>query len=107
MLANEASRLTRTMKVVVSLCAGSLMFVGGIAPPASAANQDQGDGLDNVQIGDITIQDVAIAAVVDVTANVCDVAEAQVVALATQVDQTNKSRTLCRTEEGPVRIRQN
>src|SRR3954454_24583946 len=60
-------------KSIVTLFAGAAM-VTAVAAPASAAGPQNQDGLVNVAVGDVTIlQDVNVAAVVGVAANVCDV----------------------------------
>jgi hypothetical protein len=101
--------MVRRMKMAVaSLAAGGTLLVGGFAGPAEAANQDQGDALVNVQIGDITVQDVNVAVAADIIVQACDLVDANAALLLVQdVDQTNKSQTVCKTDSGPVRIRQN
>ena len=74
---------------------GSLLLAGGaLAGPASAANQRQ-DGLVNVAIGDITIQDVNVGVAATIAAQVCGINVGPVQLLARQVDATNVSRTVC------------
>ena len=58
--------LTRTKKLGASLCATALLSVG-LASPAAA----QQTGLVNVQIGDITIEDVNVVAAANIVAGVC------------------------------------
>jgi len=77
------------------------MLVGATAP---AMAQEQ-DGLVNVMIGDITIEDVNIGVAAQVAANVCGVKVGPVAVLARQVDRSGKTRTVCET--GDVRLTQN
>jgi hypothetical protein len=64
-----------------------------IAAPASA--QQQQDGLINVAIGDITLEDVNIGVAALVAAQVCGVQVGPVVLLAQRVDATSQQRTVC------------
>jgi hypothetical protein len=92
-------------KAIVTLFAGTAL-AAGIATPASAQPQD---GLVNVVVGDITIaEDVNVAAVVDVVAQVCAVVPVNITALATQVDNSSRTALVCLQEDGDkVRIVQN
>ena len=92
--------ISRAKKLIVSLCAAG-MLVGATAP---AMAQEQ-DGLVNVMIGDITIEDVNIGVAAQVAANVCGVKVGPVAVLARQVDRSGKTRTVCET--GDVRLTQN
>jgi hypothetical protein len=78
----------------------------GVAAPAGAANQNQ-DGLVNVAIGDITVEDVNVGIAALVAANVCGVQVGPVVLLAQRVDATSTQRTVCTTETGDVVLTQN
>jgi hypothetical protein len=50
----------------------------------------------NVNIGDITIlEDVAVGVAANVAANICGVTVQQVNVLATEVDQTGETDTVC------------
>ena len=94
-------------KSVATLFAGTIIAVG-IASPASA--QTRQDGLVNVNVGDITIlEDVNIAAAVDAAVQLCDAVDVgNVTLLATQTDNTSRSTTVCRLEDGDkVRFTQN
>ncbi len=92
--------ISRSKKLIVSLCAAG-MLVGATAP---AMAQEQ-DGLVNVMIGDITIEDVNIGVAAQVAANVCGVKVGPVAVLARQVDRSGETRTVCET--GDVRLTQN
>ncbi len=58
--------------------AASAMLAGPMmATPSDtfAANQKQGDGLVNVQVGDITLQNVSALVAAQVIANLCDLVD--------------------------------
>jgi hypothetical protein len=89
---------------------GALAF----AAPSAAEAQTKQDGLVNVSVGDVTIlQDVNIAAAVDVVAQICGIdldvlANVQLLtAAATLVDNRSRNYTVCRAEDGKVQITQN
>jgi hypothetical protein len=87
-----------------TLIGGSLLFTGGLGV-ASAAPVNIGDGLVNVQVGNVTVaKDVTVDAAVPVAANVCGVTVQNVDVLASQVDQTGQPATVCTTPTGPVTI---
>jgi hypothetical protein len=93
-------------KLVALMCSTAL-FGGAVAAPAAVAKQ-KADGLVNVQIGDITIEDVNIALAVQLAANACDLVDVENVAvLAEETDQTSRSSTVCKTEDGKVKFLQN
>ena len=84
-----------------------------VGTPNAAQAQKQ-DGLVNVSIGDVTVlQDVNIAAAVDLVAQVCGIdldvlANVQLLtAAATLVDNTSRQYTVCRSDQGKVKITQN
>jgi hypothetical protein len=72
-------------RAFATLTATALLVVGA-AGPASA--QTQQNGLVNVAVGDITVQDVNVGVAANIVAAVCGVAVGPVVVLATQVDRT-------------------
>jgi hypothetical protein len=87
-------------------------MASAVAAPASAATKQ--DGLVNVNVGDVTVlQDVNVAAAVDVVAQLCGIdltvpINAAVLGAAAQrVDDTSRSATVCRTEDGKVKFTQN
>jgi len=84
-------------KSIATLFAGTVLAVG-IASPASAQTQD---GLVNVMVGDVVVQDaVDIGVAAQVAANICNVKVGPVAVLATVVDRTgNDSRTICMTNQ--------
>lgn len=96
-------------KVGASLAlTGSLLLTGGaLAGPASAANQAQ-DGLVNVAVGDVSVLNNArIGVAANVVAQICGLKVGPVAVLATQVDVTGQSATVCNAPSGPVVISQN
>ncbi len=98
---------TAIVRVAGGVFAGSLLLTGAVALPAQAATQTA-DGLVNVQIGDITIQDVNVAVAAQVVATACDLVDVTNVAiLVSQVDQTSRKETFCKTEAGKVTVKQN
>jgi hypothetical protein len=91
--------------IVALVVAGALSV--GLAGPAAAQVQI-GDGLVNVQIGDITIlEDVRVGVAAQIAAEICGVKVGPVVLLATDVDVNGDRETICKTAQGPVRIVQN
>jgi hypothetical protein len=98
------SLITRARKVLVTLFA-SAMLVGGAAAPAIA--QVQQDGLVNVSIGDITIEDVNVGIAALVAATVCEVQVGPVAVLGVAVDRSGDSTTICETDAGDVVLSQN
>jgi hypothetical protein len=96
--------MLRTKRIVASVCATAALVASVGAAPA-AAQQTQ-NGLVNVAIGDITIQDVNVGVAAQIAANVCGVNVGPVAVLATQVDATNTQRTVCSTPTGDVVLTQ-
>ena len=79
-----------------------------------AVAQTKQDGLVNVAVGDVTIlEDVNIAAAVDVVAQLCGIdldvlANVQLLTTAaTLVDNRSRNYTVCRSDDGKVQITQN
>ena len=99
----SARLVTRWKRVIATFCATVLASLA-IAAPASA--QQQQNGLVNVMIGDITIQDVNVGVAALIAAQVCGVQVGPVVVLATQVDATSQQRTVCELETGNVVLTQ-
>ncbi len=92
-------------KTIVTLFAGAAVMAG-TAAPAHAANQNQ-DGLVNVTIGDITIQDVNIGVAAQIAAQVCGVKVGPVAVLGVAVDRSGAMRTVCQSDQGDVVLTQN
>jgi hypothetical protein len=97
---------TSTKKLAASLLLGTAIFV---APVSSVAAQTTvGDGLVNVAVGDITIEDaVDVGVAAQIAANICGVKVGPVAVLGRAVDRTGDARTVCTTDQGPVRITNN
>jgi hypothetical protein len=90
-------------KALFPVVAGAALVIGA-AGPASASTQI-GDGLVNVQVGDITIEDaVDVGVAAEVAANVCGVEVGPVAVLGTAVDADGAPRTVCTTDQGPIEI---
>jgi hypothetical protein len=100
--------ITRTKRVGATLLAASLLATGVVVPTAAAARQTQ-DGLVNVAIGDITIQDINVAVAAQVVATACDLVDASAaVGIIAAVDSGDvRSYTFCRTDAGQVKVTQN
>jgi hypothetical protein len=67
------------------------LLVVGVAGPAAA--QPRQNGLVNVAVGDITVQDVNVGVAANIVAAVCGVAVGPVAVLATQVDRSGLTQT--------------
>ena len=94
-------------RAIVSVFAAGIAMAG-FAAPASAAEQTQGDGLIQVQVGDITITDaVDIGVAAQIAANICDVKVGPVAVLGVAVDRSGGDRTVCTTDQGDVTLTQN
>jgi hypothetical protein len=88
-------------RVLAALCASSLLALG-VAGPAGAQDQN---GLVNVAIGDVNIlNNVDIGVAAQVAANICGVKVGPVAVLGTAVDRSGNARTVCTTDQGPIRI---
>ena len=96
---------TRTKHLGVTLFASAVLLAGVAAPSASAANQQQ-NGLVNVAIGDVTVQDINIGVAAQIAANVCGLHVGPVAVLATVVDRTGDARTVCTTGDQAIRLLQ-
>jgi uncharacterized protein with ACT and thioredoxin-like domain len=103
--------MTLTKKITGALLGGAMTMAVAVGPAEAQTRQD---GLVNVSVGDVTIlQDVNIAAAVDVVAQLCGIdldvlANVTILsAAATAVDNTSRNSTVCRTEDGKVRFTQN
>lgn len=81
-----------TVKRALGTLSATALLVVGTAGPAAAARQQQ-NGLVNVAVGDITVQDVNVGVAANVVAAVCGVAVGPVVLLATQVDRTGLTQS--------------
>ena len=94
-------------KALVSVFASGVVMAGATAP-AHAAEQTQGDGLIQVQVGDVTLNDVVdIGVAAQVAANLCGVKVGPVAVLGAAVDRSGGDRTVCTTDQGDVTLIQN
>ncbi|GKV74470.1 hypothetical protein [Pseudarthrobacter sp. NCCP-2145] len=95
------------LKKATAVAAGSLFLLGAVAAPSQAKNNTTiNDGLVNVTVGDVTVEDaVDVNVAASVVATLCDVADIGAIAvLGEAVDASGKKETICRTDAGPVRI---
>ena len=93
-------------KLVAVMCSTALVG-GAVAAPVATAQQ-RADGLVNVQIGDITVEDVNVGVAAGIAATACDLVDvAGVAVLANRTDTTSRQSTVCRTDGGKVRFTQN
>ena len=92
--------------VVASLALGTAVM---FAPMSSASAQTTvGDGLVNVAVGDVTIlENVDIGVAAQVAAQICGVKVGPVAVLGRAVDRSGGERTVCNSDQGPVKIEQN
>ena len=94
-------------KLFASLCATSMLAMGVVS--TTAAQPQIADGLVNVQVGDITIEDaVDLNVAANVAAQVCGVNVGPlalgVLGQAVAVDRSDRARTICTVDGQAVRI---
>lgn len=97
------------MKKATAVAAGTLFLLGTVAGPSQAKdNTTINDGLVNVTVGDVTVEDLIdigdISVLANVVATVCPIVDVDLALLAEQVDASGKKELVCKTENGPVRI---
>jgi hypothetical protein len=91
--------------MVALLLAGALSL--GLVGPA-VAQVNVGDGLVNVQIGNVSIlNNLNIGVAAEIVAQICDISVSNVAVLAEQVDKSGKSRTVCTSNGQDIIITQN
>ena len=84
-------------KSIATIFAGTVLAVG-VASPASA--QVEQDGLINVNVGDVVLQDtVDIGVAAQVAANICGVKVGPVAVLGKAVDRSGADRTVCTIDQ--------
>ncbi|CAN5207395.1 hypothetical protein BH20ACT9_BH20ACT9_06900 [soil metagenome] len=93
-------KVRRLMATVLT----SLLLLAGSALPAAAQEQD---GLVNVMVGDVTIEDVAVGVAAQIAAEVCGVKVGPVAVLGAAVDRSGDTETVCETDQGDVTLTQN
>src|SRR3712207_1150197 len=101
---------TRVRNLTGAFVVGALLVGAASVPTAHAQNQQDADGLVNVQVGNVTIlENDAVAAAVAAVANICPAVNVSNIAvLAGVVDQRGgSSGAICRgtsdAATGPVR----
>lgn len=95
--------LKRTRQAIAGLFLASSLAV---AYPVDAQIQVQ-DGLINVAIGDITVEDINIGVAAQIAANACGLKVGPVAVLGRAVDRSGQSEVLCTVEGGDVVLEQN
>jgi hypothetical protein len=104
--------MTSIAKKSIATVFATTVLAVGVASPASA-QPVIADGLVNVVVGDITVEDaVDLNAAVAAALNACDLVDvgpvaAGVLGQAIAVDRTGRSRTVGQSDAGPVRIENN
>ena len=94
----------RSTRFAAVLAAGSLSF-GAVAAPAAVAQPVDQDGLVNVNVGDVTVlENVDIGVAAQLAAQICGVKVGPVAVLGAAVDRSGDTRTVCRSDQGPVTI---
>lgn len=102
--------MTIRKTLAMSVLGGTMLF-GSTIPAANAApggDIQKQDGLVNVMVGDVILKDtVDVNVAAQVAAQICGVTVQNVAVLANEVDQTGVPVTVCRSDQGDVRITQN
>lgn len=103
----------RMIRIGIAAAASSALLVGGSFAPAHADHTTTQDGLVNVNVGDVTVlQDVNVAVIANVVANVCDAVDvgpiaAGVLGKARATDASGRDKTICMAGTDPVSLTQN
>jgi len=100
----EVRAIIRTKRILLTVVSTGLLF--GSAMPVANAQVTQ-DGLVNVNVGDVTIEDVNIGVAAQVAANICGGKVGPVAVLGRAVDRSGDTRTVCTTDQGPITLSQN
>jgi hypothetical protein len=91
---------------IAALVVAGALSVGLAGPTAAQVNV--GDGLVNVQIGNVRVlNNLNIGVAAEIVAQICDIKVSDVAILAELVDASGQDRTVCRANGGPVTITQN
>ena len=95
-------------RFIVAMAAAALLSVPLVSGPSAAFAATQ-DGLVNVYVNDVEIaKDVNVGVLANILANVCPNVDADVAALASQVDQTDAPQTInCRATGDAITLEQN
>lgn len=104
----------KLVRIGIAAAASSALFVGASVAPAHAdGHTTTQDGLVNVNVGDVTVlEDVNIAVIANVVANVCDAVDvgpvaAGVLGKARATDNSGRDMTICTAGTDPVSLTQN
>ena len=90
---------------IVALIVAGTLALGTVGPVA--AQVQLGDGLVNVQVGNVEVlNNLNIGVAAEIVAQICGLRVSNVAVLAEQVDTSGESITVC-TNNGPIRIMQN
>ena len=97
----------RIKKLMVAFVVAALIAVG-VAGPVGAQTT-VGDGLVNVAVGNVNVlRNVDIGVAANVVAQVCGLDVTAIVGVISAIDAREaRPTTFCRTDTGPVRVRQN
>ena len=95
-------------RLIASIATAAMLTVPVVAGPSAALAATQ-DGLVNVNVNDVEVaKDVNVTVAAEVVASVCAVVNADVAALASQVDQTDKPAEIdCPATGDKITIAQN
>jgi hypothetical protein len=95
-------------RLIASLATAAMLFAPMVAGPSAALAATQ-DGLVNVYVNDVEVaKDVNVGVVAEVVASVCATVNADVAALASQVDQTDAPQMFnCPATGDAISLRQN
>jgi hypothetical protein len=85
-------------RATATVCVAVAGFVSVV--PAASAQQEQ-DGLVNVAIGDITLEDINVGVAAAIAANVCGVKVGPVAVLGRAVDASGGTEVVC---TAPTRV---
>jgi hypothetical protein len=91
---------------IVALVVAGALSLGLVGPAVAQVNV--GDGLVNVQIGNVSVlNNVDIGVAAGIVAQICDISVSNVAVLAEQVDKSGKSRTVCTANGQDIILTQN
>lgn len=96
-------------RTMIASALAAVTMAGGIASaaPASAATQNNQNGLVNVGVGNVNIlNNVNIGVAAQVAAQICGLKVGPVAVLGTAVDASGATSTVCMSAQGPVTLTQ-
>lgn len=94
--------IARTRQIVTAFATAAVLGLSGGVLSAQVQ-----DGLINVAIGDITIEDINVGAAALIAANACGLKVGPVAILGRAVDRSGSATTVCQSDQGPVQLQQN